>query len=559
MTEDKRKKQDSSVKKEEEENKNQKKQHEEQKEEENNQNSDDSINPFLEEDEMEDKKSFNQDSKKDNFSDEEDLKNPFSEDKKSFPEENKNQYDSQVSEHKPSESEIKASEKFGDKGEEFSSDVIEKEAGVKPQDVFQKQPQDVFQKQPQDVFQEQPQDVSQKQPQDVFQEPPSDIPQEPSSDIPQEPQPDIPQEQPSDIPQEPQPDIPQEPQPDIPQEPSPDIQEQSKNIKPDSQEVLEGETVDENIDLENTSGKMDEFKEEFWDILGQAGFTKKRIIYFLIILALGVLVILSFIFGWHNKIFSREKIEKPSVIEETEIIVEKDIVSTVEEDVVPIVDSQEDAIYSIVSSFIFGLEFKSEFEEIEVVPIGHFGSLAGVTSAYIFGFSDEIKGERFIQYLDILRRMQNIFQVDVYELMNLSLDRRRAINNHISLMERLLDKAELMVYEIDEKMEALEKEFSVFAENRNFYESSFFDSVESLQGEKSYEELELFIEFSQEASSIKARFNAYQFVRKMLVNSVNALDPRLRDITVNKEALIQGVRVFDVPGSDIEAIIRLAQ
>ena len=43
--------------------------------------------------------------------------------------------------------------------------------------------------------------------------------------------------------------------------------------------------------------------------------------------------------------------------------------------------------------------------------------------------------------------------------------------------------------------------------------------------------------------------NAFQML------SLDALEPRYRDIDSNIEALIKGIRVFDIPYSDIEAIV----
>ena len=43
----------------------------------------------------------------------------------------------------------------------------------------------------------------------------------------------------------------------------------------------------------------------------------------------------------------------------------------------------------------------------------------------------------------------------------------------------------------------------------------------------------------------------------MYVNALTVSIPRYNDIKANKEALIKGVRVFDIPGSDIDAIRRV--
>ncbi|MDA1060942.1 MAG: hypothetical protein O3B47_04070, partial [bacterium] len=56
---------------------------------------------------------------------------------------------------------------------------------------------------------------------------------------------------------------------------------------------------------------------------------------------------------------------------------------------------------------------------------------------------------------------------------------------------------------------------------------------------------------------LKFDFSIHTSVREMYVNALTVSIPRYNDIKANKEALIKGVRVFDIPGSDIDAIRRV--
>lgn len=278
---------------------------------------------------------------------------------------------------------------------------------------------------------------------------------------------------------------------------------------------------------------MEEFKENFWDILEQAGFTKRRIIWFLIVLVIGVFVLFFFVFDWFGKEVSEEKV----VVEET-------------------VDGADP--FEIVSSYIFGLEFVPP-EAIEAFPIIKWGSTAGFRAGFVFGGIEDLKAQQFVEHVELLRKMQNIYDVDVYALVNMSVDRRTTLNEHLEEMDSLLKQAESAFAVIEEDMIRLENEYIAITEERDVYEATFFNQTQELYGQNAYQYLGLFTDYSQAAVEIKAEFNAQKVLRDMLANSHNALNPRYEDILANTEALIKGVRVFDVPGSDIEAIIRLEE
>ena len=58
-----------------------------------------------------------------------------------------------------------------------------------------------------------------------------------------------------------------------------------------------------------------------------------------------------------------------------------------------------------------------------------------------------------------------------------------------------------------------------------------------------------------DANELKAYYNAYRIVLDLCIAYLDLLEPRYQDIVANTEALIKGIRIFDVPASDIEAIL----
>ncbi len=214
--------------------------------------------------------------------------------------------------------------------------------------------------------------------------------------------------------------------------------------------------------------------------------------------------------------------------------------------------------YGIVSAYIFGLEYNTDAAvPIVAVPISSYGSLTGIETAVILGGIYENEEIRFAYYMRTLREMQNIYDVDIYALLDQSADRRATMDDFLTEMDGIIKESENVITEIQTVLDILEPQFNSIVIDRDEYEVQFFENINALNGELAYNQLQHFIVLSKQGDEVKAYFNAYRITNQMLINSLNFLQPRYRDILANKEAIIKGIRVFDIPGSDIEAIIRL--
>ena len=109
---------------------------------------------------------------------------------------------------------------------------------------------------------------------------------------------------------------------------------------------------------------------------------------------------------------------------------------------------------------------------------------------------------------------------------------------------------------LDVELRSMEVQYDTMTNTRDIHENEFFVYLNSLNGAKAYDELEIFLEYAQYSSEIKANFNAKKTIFAMIENVLNYLMPRYEDITLNKKALIEGVQVIDVKDSDIDAFIK---
>ncbi|NIA01974.1 MAG: hypothetical protein GWP15_01175 [Nitrospirae bacterium] len=274
--------------------------------------------------------------------------------------------------------------------------------------------------------------------------------------------------------------------------------------------------------------EVEEFKEDLWNILSQVGITKKKVITILLIIVFGVSLVWFFVGNGEQK--------------------------TVEDggDVIG-----EESAFGIVSSYVFGLEFEIPKTPIEVVPIGKSGTLAGVDTALYFGEGESDFENRFVYYVDFLRKMDSIYRTDVYSLIDLAVDRRAALTEHINELNSIIQEGDNVYFEIQSRLESFDKEFEKLAVERDELEAQFFAAIDKLMPRSANDYLKSFIEVQHDANELKAYYGAYRTVLEFYIAYLDLLEPRYQDIVANTEALIKGIRVFDVPLSDIDAILPL--
>ncbi len=278
-------------------------------------------------------------------------------------------------------------------------------------------------------------------------------------------------------------------------------------------------------------------KEDLWTVLEHAGITKKKLIVFGIIIAILLAGGLFFIFGGRS-LFSVAKNNEPVVVIEQSVVT-------------PVIDQRP---YDVISSFIFGLEFKPP-ELIQVQPINSFGDIGGVDSALIFGKIANLKEEQFVEYVKLLEQMNNVYNVDLYSMLNLAVDRRASLNKYLQDLDALINNSMEALTNIQAHLLQLNEQYDVTSQQAALYEAGFSNYVRNYYGQTAYDNLKFFMDTSNQASKIKAQYGAENILKTMFINSLNALRPRYRDVAANTEALIQGVKVFDVKNSSINAII----
>lgn len=311
-------------------------------------------------------------------------------------------------------------------------------------------------------------------------------------------------------------------------------------------QAVSSEPIEENLEGHVDPHHFDEFmteRGEFWDILEQAGISKRK---FFIFLFTGILVILSILFFLFGKFDFSGIGGGGDVVEEgVERVVEAE----------PKADEDFDVGELIDASFIVGLEYSKAPIIKNPLPLGFLGEDFGIEGAFFVGKYYDADQSNLIYYISFLSRLKSIYETDIYALLDQSIGRREALDAFLAEMAALIVEGERIAAALDSQLDFYNDQYRLYNDDKIRYENVFFDAVDSLSGEAAEDNLKLFTESGQEALRVKSLYNAYASVLDMYLNSLAVIKPRYADIDINRDALVRGVRVFDVPQSDIEAII----
>lgn len=178
------------------------------------------------------------------------------------------------------------------------------------------------------------------------------------------------------------------------------------------------------------------------------------------------------------------------------------------------------------------------------------GFITGVTNV------DFQNTDRIATYMNVLMRLQNGFATDIHQMLNSASNRIVTLEAHISELDSLQEEAITTLRELNEKKDNLKISFNEVTALKEKLEIDFFVATEKLEGNKANYLLEEFIDTSQRQVDLKAEYNALNSLAELFDYAILNMDARIKDIKYNREALVKGVQVIDIIGSDLELIIQ---
>ena len=312
-----------------------------------------------------------------------------------------------------------------------------------------------------------------------------------------------------------------------------------KEFKKASEEIVEGEIVksetlpplspppeehQENLNEENGFGsQVDDFLEEL-------NLSRKHIFY-----GIGCLVlIIVLIFGgiWGYKFYKNRKQPEPAQQQQPQ--------------------SKEPATAPVpVADTSTGVASTQELGKL--LDMNLIGS-TGINATSAVGV-ELTEAQGIGNYLMTFKRLQNAYETDINELLNQATDRRGRLNSHLALLGKFYVDGTLISSQIQQETDQIKIQYEEKKKVQQTHDSNFFDQIKAFNPQTTENILSDFINVSKEIVVLRARFKALQKVRSYYEFALPKLNARIKDIELNAEALILGLKVYDVKGSDLKLII----
>lgn len=178
----------------------------------------------------------------------------------------------------------------------------------------------------------------------------------------------------------------------------------------------------------------------------------------------------------------------------------------------------------------------------------------GISAAIYYGFGkdDLYQKNRFIYYVSYLRRIVFANQVKVADVLNNKQRRDVALDDYTVEIKELFENGNKLRKEINVQIDEFKIAFNSLNGEKDRYETDFFASLAETEGEKADVLLQKFIETSQKQIEVKAKLAALTQLSQNYETLLIKLKLRIEAIEKNRDALISGVTVEDIPGSDID-------
>jgi len=156
----------------------------------------------------------------------------------------------------------------------------------------------------------------------------------------------------------------------------------------------------------------------------------------------------------------------------------------------------------------------------------------------------------------ILSKIKNALSVDLFQHLNQSDNRADALQNYVSLLEVLLEKANSRIADLDTKVKFLSANFTASETRIELTQDAFFENLEIFDGEDAEKELTKFVGLQEGQAEVRAKMGAYQTLKGYYEFFQPRIENLILEIKLNRDALIAGVKVTEIQNMTLPLIIR---
>ena len=312
-----------------------------------------------------------------------------------------------------------------------------------------------------------------------------------------------------------------------------ELQERLRSTKDALKESTVVEGTGENLFDDEEGGVM--------DLLSEANLSPRHLkfccggVFVIFLLAAMVFGAYKGIEYWQDR---PDQPDEPEVVEEVD---EDEITDGDVEEYVQEVTSEYDyADPSVIAGIMVGEEMAEEDEALEA------GEDLG---------EELVSDDELAVMISDFSLMYEAMEVDVVEMLDASRDRQDTLDSYLNELNYLIYVGEQNLDVLVEDSELLAAKFAETEEYKNALELRFFEKMRELDAYGSTAALNAFIVEAEEIVRLRAEYSARQKLVSYYVAVLEQMELRVIDIELNEEALVKGVQVTDIAGSDIDLII----
>lgn len=156
----------------------------------------------------------------------------------------------------------------------------------------------------------------------------------------------------------------------------------------------------------------------------------------------------------------------------------------------------------------------------------------------------------------ILSQIKNTLSVDLFQYLNQSINRADALDDYNNLLNTLLEKGRNRSRELNAQVVFLRANSNNKNQQIELSQEAFFNNISLFDGENAENELSKFIGLEESKAEINAKLGAYESLKGYYDFFIPQIEGLLKEIKLNREAIIAGVQVTEIRDMQLPIIIQ---
>lgn len=168
---------------------------------------------------------------------------------------------------------------------------------------------------------------------------------------------------------------------------------------------------------------------------------------------------------------------------------------------------------------------------------------------------EEAEVNRLVVFLEDLEGLYNLHTLDLNGLLDASSNRTEALDTYLRTLTDHYNGSVTLFEEVQIIKEEFLRIFNEGVPVKDALELEFFNEVRAYHGPDTIASLKRFVEESQRLIDLRAKYFAFVKIQSLYEWILPPFKRRVEDIKLNRDALIAGVRVVDLDGSDLGLVV----